>query len=79
MVEDEDEAGGEDAQHVDAQRQQEEEEVTVVPPPDAVIHPGAVVVEVLRRAREEERYTLNIYVSCPKVIQLSFRPTHPLL
>lgn len=51
MVEDEDEAGGEDAQHVDAQRQQEEEEVTVVPAPDAVIHPGAVVVEVLRRER----------------------------
>lgn len=41
------EAKGEDAHHVNAQRQQEQEEVTVVASANAVVHPGAVVVEVL--------------------------------
>lgn len=49
VVEDEDEAEGENSHHVDAQRQQEKEEVAVVPPSNAVVHPGTVVVEVLRR------------------------------
>jgi len=51
VVENEDEAEGENAHHVDAQRQQEEEEVAVVPPANAVVHPGTVVVEVLSRER----------------------------
>lgn len=50
VVEDKDEAKGENAHHVDAQRQQEEEEVAIVPPPDAVVHPWTVMVEVLRRS-----------------------------
>lgn len=48
VVEDKDEAEGENSHHVNAQRQQEEEEVAVVPPSDAVVHPGTVVVKVLR-------------------------------
>lgn len=48
MVEDEDEAEGENSHHVDGEGQQEEEEVAVVPPADAVVDPGAVVVKVLR-------------------------------
>lgn len=48
MVEHEEQAEGEDAHHVGAQRQQEEEEVAVVAPPDAVVHPGAVVVKILK-------------------------------
>lgn len=48
VVEHEDEARGEDSHHVDAQGEEEEEEVAVVPAPDAVVHPGAVVVKVLR-------------------------------
>lgn len=51
VVQDVYEAKGEDADHVECQRQQEQEEVAVVPPPDAVVHPGAVVVKVLRGER----------------------------
>lgn len=50
VVEDKDEAKGENSHHVDAQRQQEKEEVAVVPPSDAVVHPWTVMVEVLRRS-----------------------------
>lgn len=49
VVEDKDEAEGENSHHVDAQRQQEEEEVAIVPPSNAVVHPGTVVVKVLTR------------------------------
>lgn len=54
MVEDEDEAEGEDSHHVDGEGQQEEEEVAVVPPADAVVDPGAVVVKVLRAEKETQ-------------------------
>lgn len=53
VVENKYEAEGENSHHVNAQRQQEEEEVTVVPPADAVVHPGTVMVEILRRAEED--------------------------
>lgn len=49
VMEDKDEAERKNSNHVDAQRQQEEEEVAVVSPSNAVVHPGTVVVEVLRR------------------------------
>lgn len=42
------EAKGEDADHVNCQWQQKQKEVAVVSPPDAVVHPGTVVVKVLR-------------------------------
>lgn len=45
-----DQAEGDDAHHVRAERQQEQEEVAVVAAPDAVVDPGAVVVEVLGRS-----------------------------
>lgn len=60
VVEDEDEAEGEDSHHVDAQRQQEEEEVAVVPPSNAVVHPGTVMVEVLRREGRRQLHLLYI-------------------
>lgn len=61
MMEDEDEAEGENSHHVDAQRQQEEEEVAVIPPPDAVVHPGTVVVEVLRTRNTAETVRYGVY------------------
>lgn len=42
-----DQRQGEDAQHVDRQRDQKEEEEAIVPPADAVVHPRAVVVKGL--------------------------------
>lgn len=54
MVEDEDEAEGENSHHVDGEGQQEEEEVAVVPPADAVVDPGTVVVKVLRAENETQ-------------------------
>lgn len=60
-MEDKNEAEGKNSHHVDAQRQQEEEEVAVVSPSDAVVHPGTVVVEVLRR--EGGNYTSEIQFS----------------
>lgn len=48
MVQDVYEAEGEDADHVNRQRQQKQEEVAVVSPPDAVVHPGTMMVKVLR-------------------------------
>lgn len=46
-----DQAEGDDAHHVRAERQQEQEEVTVVAPPDAVVDPWTVVVKVLGKGR----------------------------
>lgn len=48
MVEDVEEAEAKHARDVGRQGEEEEEEVTVVPAADAVVHPGAVVVELLR-------------------------------
>lgn len=62
VVENKDEAKGENSHHVDAQRQQEEEEVAVVPPADAVVHPGTVMVEILRRRKWS--YTSEMHASC---------------
>ena len=53
VVEDEEEAEAEHGHDVSRQRQQEEEEVAVVPPADAVVHPGTVVVEVLREGLKD--------------------------
>lgn len=61
VMEDKDEAEGENSHHVDAQRQQEEEEVAVIPPPDAVVHPGTVVVEVLRTRNTAETVKYGVY------------------
>lgn len=41
---------------MDAQGEQEEEEVAVVPPSDAVVHPGAVVVKVLRVDKDTQQF-----------------------
>lgn len=49
VIKDKDEAKTEHSHHVSAQRQQEEEEVAVVSPSNAVVHPGAVMVKVLRK------------------------------
>lgn len=56
VVEDKDEAKRENPHHVNAQRQQEEEEVAVVPPSNAVVHPGTVMVKVLRRDEVKELF-----------------------
>lgn len=50
VLQDVDEAEGEDGHHVKGERQQEQEEVAVVSPPDAVVDPGAVMVEILTAA-----------------------------
>lgn len=49
VVKDKDEAETEHSHHVSTQRQQEEEEVAVVSPANAVVHPGTVMVKVLRK------------------------------
>lgn len=48
VVQDVYEAKGEDADHMTCQWQQKQKEVAVVSPPDAVVHPGTVMVKVLR-------------------------------
>lgn len=52
VLQDVDQAQGEDGHHVKGERQQEQEEVAVVPPPDAVVDPGAVMVEILSAAHK---------------------------
>lgn len=49
------EAEGEDADHVDGERQQEQEEVAVVSPPDAVVDPGAVMIEILTELKKKKK------------------------
>lgn len=83
VVEDEEEAEGENSHHVDGQRQQEEEEVAVVPPSNAVVHPGTVVVKVLRGEKGEAHFLnlllaimgciiISITANCCKYRQLSW-------
>lgn len=48
VVQDVYESEAEDTDHVKCQRQQKQEEVAVVSPPDTVVHPGTVMVKVLR-------------------------------
>lgn len=48
MVQDVYEAKSEDTNHVKSQWQEKQKEVAVVSPPDAVVHPGTVMIKVLK-------------------------------
>lgn len=69
VVQHEDQAQDEDAQHVQGERDEEEEEEPIVPAADAIVHPRAVMVERLhafkgrRRGKGEKVSRLLISVS----------------
>ncbi len=50
MIQNKQQTSGKHARHVKSQRQQEEEEEAIVASPDAVVHPGTVMVKVLKRS-----------------------------
>ena len=64
MVEDKNEAEGEDAAHVDGEGEEELEKVTIVAPANAVVHPWAVVVEHLHGGDGEVRICIKLGACC---------------
>lgn len=51
VVQDIDQAEAKYVHDVGGEREQEEEEIAIIPPTDAVVHPGTVVVKILREHR----------------------------
>lgn len=74
VLQDVDEAEGEDGHHVKGERQQEQEEVAVVSPPDAVVDPGAVMVEILTAADDRVGRIL-----ATKLLSFLFFPSLPTI
>lgn len=62
VVQDVNEAKGENSHHVKGKRQQKQKKVAVVSSPDAVVHPGTVMVKVLERSRKGNSISQNIEV-----------------
>lgn len=56
VVQDKNQTKAKHIHNVSGERQQEEEEVAVIPPTNAVVHPGTMVVKILRgHAVEKEK------------------------